>query len=61
MPLYGSTYMVLFYLSTNYRVFCFQFILCQLGVIFLRICCMLVLRNQYAHLLTVLTIYFTLI
>ena len=58
MPLYGSTYISLFYLSTM----CFHFstsILCLLGVIFLSICCMLVLRNKYVQLFTVLTIYFS--
>ena len=43
-----------------FSVFFSKFILCQLGVILLCICCMLVFRSKYTHLFTVLTIYFSL-
>ena len=60
MPLFGSTYVIV--LLIHY-VWCFQFskfILCQSGLIFMYICCMLVLalQNKYAHLFTVRTIHF---
>ena len=41
MPLY-----LLFYLSTEYGGLFLKFILGQLGDIFLRMCCMLVLRKD---------------
>ena len=57
--LYYFTYKFLLYLSTMYGVlFISKFILCQLGVIFLCMCCRLVWRNRYAHWFTVLTIHF---
>ena len=55
MPLYDSTYMLLFYLSTMYGVFKVYLVSIEC------ICCVLVLRNKQAHLVAVLTaLYFSL-
>ena len=52
MPLYSSTTCILlFYLSTMYSILFLKFIFCQLGIIVLCICSMLVLRNKNAHFL----------